>query len=138
MKYLLISILLAGSFPLFAQCDKKLILTSSKTDYLGADSSLQRSQDEQSKIEFDKASVMVTHGDETMTGTVTKYTCNWKTPFKEGKITMKVIFEDAGGDKKNVTMSIYDKEGKIIMLMELDDNADRKIMLTAEKFEEKK
>lgn len=43
----------------YAQCDKKVILKASKTEYLDADSALQRSVEEQSKIVFDKNDITI-------------------------------------------------------------------------------
>ena len=123
-----------------AQCSKKLIITASRTEFLGADSSLQRAEDEPSTVEFDSTNVTVTHGtqQEKIVGTVSKYTCNWNVPFKEGKTVMKAAFSNEGGEVKNVTITITGKNNKITFLAEMDDQADRKIRLTADTFSERK
>jgi len=123
-----------------AQCGKKLLITASKTEFLGADSSLQRAEDEPSTVEFDSSNITITHGaqQEKMIGTVSKYSCNWKVPFKEGKTVMKAAFSNDNGEVKNITITLTGKNDKIIFFVEMDDQADRKFRLTADKFEERK
>ena len=133
-------LLSGGSLLSYGQCDKKVVLTSSKTEHLGADSSLQRTEDEQTVIEFDKTNITIAPGNEDhkMTGTITSYDCNWPTPFKDGKTVMKVLLTDGGGDTKKLTITIEGKAGKVKLLAELDDEADKKIRLNADSFAEKK
>lgn len=132
-----VALLLAGYSFSYAQCDKKVILTSSKTEFLGADSTVERTKEEQSEVVFDKTSITVKPGDQSaMTGTVNSYTCNWTTPYKEGKLVMKATFTD-GNESKNVTITVTGKGGKVIFLVELDGE-DKRIRLTADKFEESK
>src|ERR1700733_11710038 len=90
-----------------AQCGKKLLISASRTEFLGADSSLQRAEDELSTIEFDSSNITITHGaqGEKMVGTISKYACTWKVPFKEGKTVMKAAFANDNGEVKNVTIT---------------------------------
>ena len=142
-KTLMAAILLcAASLSTKAQCDKKLVLISSKTEHLGADSSVQRSVDEKSVVEFDKTNFNVTVGSEgaeehKMTGTVKSYTCDWKVPFKEGRTVLKVSLAD-DHEAHDVTITIGAKAGKISLLAEVDDSPDKKIRLVVDSFEEKK
>jgi hypothetical protein len=134
-------LLLAGVSTLsYGQCDKKVVLTSSKTEHLGADSAVQDTKDEQTVVEFDKTNITVVAGgeDHKMTGTVTSYNCNWSTPFKEGKTVIKVALSDHdGGDTKKITITIEGKGGKVRLLAEMDDDGNRKIRLNADSFTEK-
>jgi len=135
-------LLLAGVSTLsYGQCDKKVILTSSKTEHLGADSTVQDTRDEQTVIEFDKTNIVINAGgeDHKMTGTITSYNCNWQTPFKEGKTVIKVTLSDhEGADIKKITITIEGKGGKVKLLAEIDDDANKKIRLNADSFMEKK
>lgn len=134
---LVLVLLLAGSSFSYAQCDKKVILTSSKTEFLGADSTVQRTKDETSQVVFDKTSISVSPGDQpAMTGTINSYTCSWTSPYKEGKLVLKATFSD-GNESKNVTITVTGKGGKVTFLAEVDGE-DRKIRLAADKFEESK
>lgn len=131
-----VAFLLAGYSFSYAQCDKKVVLTSSKTEYLGADSLVQRTEDELSEVVIDKTTITVKPGDRnTMTGTINSYTCNWTTPYKEGKLVLKTTFTD-GGESKDVNITISGKDGKVTFLAEVIGE-DRKIRLAVDKFEEK-
>ena len=112
-KIILVTLfVMAASISIYAQCDKRVIITSSKTEYLDADGNVQRSVDETSIVEFDSKEIIITPGDDpVMKGTISSFTCDWKTPFKEGKISF---------------------------LLEIEEQPDRKIRLQVDKFEEKK
>lgn len=140
MKKILLALLFvpAISSLSYGQCDQKVVLTSSKTEHLASDSSVERTNDEQTTIEFDKTSITVTPGDHTMTGKVLSHTCNWKVPFKEGKSVLKATLSNDNGESKNVTITIEGKNGKINFLAELDDADKKRIRLQIDKFEEKK
>lgn len=140
-KILAVALLLAGGSLLsYGQCDKKVVLTSSKTEYLGADSSLQRTEDEHTVIEFDKTNITIAPGgeDHKMAGTITSYNCNWPTPFKDGKTVIRVTLSGPdGNDTKKLTITIEGKAGKIKLLAEMEDDATKKIRLNADSFGEK-
>ena len=92
MKHLLLATLfLTAGFFAFGQCGTKVVLTSSQTQHLGPDRSIQRTEDEKTVIEFDKS-----------------------------------------------TITIEGKDGRIVLLAELNDTPDDRIQLIADKFEEKK
>lgn len=131
-------ILLAGSSISYAQCDKKVILTASKTEYLGADSSLQRSEVENSEIVFDKNSITIKPGDRPIiTGTISSISCNWTVPFKEGKTVLKTTAFEQDGDVRDLTITIEGKGGKITFHGSVGSRNDRIIRLAVGKFEEK-
>jgi hypothetical protein len=121
----------------YGQCDKKVVLTASQTQHLATDSSIQNSKDELTVIEFDRSNITVTPGDNTMTGTVKSYTCDWSTPYKVGRTTLKVMLTNQDGESKSLTLTIDGKDGKIILLAKIDDEPEHRIRLYADKFEEK-
>src|SRR5580698_7619468 len=92
MKQLLLAAgLLTAATVGYGQCEKKTVLTASKTDHLAADSSVERSDDGVVTIEFDKTTFNVNPpNEEPMNGKVDSVSCNWSTPYKEGKTRMKV------------------------------------------------
>lgn len=139
MKHLLLAgLLLAATHIAYSQCDKKVLFTSSKTEHLGADSSVQRSDDENTIIEFDRSTITVAPGENPkMTGKVNSITCNWTTPYKVGRTQMKATLTNPQGESKDVTITIEGKAGKIVFLAVLDDEPEKKIRLVADKFEEK-
>jgi len=123
----------------YAQCDKKLVLHSSKTEYLDSTKTVMRAVDEISVIEVTNAELIITPGgaDNRMSGPVKSTSCNWKIPFKEGKTVIKASLTDPSGDSKNVTITIEGKAGKMTLLAELDDEPNKKIKVAIDKFEEK-
>jgi hypothetical protein len=134
-----LSLLLVFSTMTFAQCGKKIIITSSKTENLDASGTVEKTIEEKTIIEINKSDLTVTPGeDRVMTGAIKSDSCNWKVPFKEGKSIIKATLADDGGDAKNVTITIEGKDGKITFLAEVEEMPDRKIRLVIDKFEEKK
>jgi len=140
-KMVIVGVLLStGALVSYGQCDKKVVITASKTLYLGADSAVQRTEDEQTTVEFDKTNITIIPGsaDHKMTGTVKSYVCNWPTAFKDGKTSVKVAVTNDNGQTMNLTITIGGKDGKINFLAEVDEEPEKKIRLVVDKFEEKK
>lgn len=139
MKHLfLATILISAGLAGYGQCDKKVLLTSSQTEHLKADSSIDRTQDEHTVIEFDKSAITITPGNEnTMTGKIDSIACNWSVPYKAGRTRIKFALTSPDGDTKNITITIEGKNGKITVLAEVDGEPNHKIRLVADKFEEK-
>src|ERR1022692_1228826 len=141
MKILILGfvLLVTGSNAFHAQCEKKVTLISSKTEYLDGSGVLQNTISEKTIIEITKSEITVTPGeDASATGTIKSDSCNWKVPFKEGKTIIKAVMTDEGGDIKHVTFTIEGKDGKITLLADVEELINRKIRLTADTFREKK
>ena len=140
MKKIILPILfLIAGISVYAQCDKRVIITSSKTEYLDADGNVQRSVDETSIVEFDSKEIIITPGDDpVMKGTISSFTCEWKTPFKEGKTVLKTTLTNGQGQNFGLTITVEGKDGKISFLAEIDEQPGQKIRIVVEKFEEKK
>ena len=134
---ILLLVAIAGTSS-YAQCDKKNVLTGSSTEYLNASSELQRSVDETTTIEYDAKSITITPGDHSMSGTISSIVCDWKIPYKEGKSVIKASVEGPNGQFMTTTITIEGKDGKVTLLFEADEFPDRKIRLSADKYEEKK
>jgi hypothetical protein len=139
MKQLLVAAVLLTVFSTgYGQCEKKTVLTAAKTDHLLADSSVERSEDGVITIEFDKTTFHVNPPNESpLTGKVDSFTCNWSTPYKEGKTWMKVTLTNAQGETQRATVIVEGKNGKVTLFAVLDGEPDHKIRLVADKFEAK-
>jgi hypothetical protein len=122
-----------------AQCAKKSILTTSKTEYYDASGTHLETVDEKSSVEFDSTSVSIitANGDHKMKGTLKMDSCSWKTPFKEGKLVFKTTLMRDGGDTMDAVITIEGKNGIVTLLFESPTSPDRKIRVVADKFEEK-
>jgi hypothetical protein len=135
-----LSLLLCSSLAGLAQCEQNVVLTSSKTEYLDASMTAQRTVDEKTVIEISDSSITITPGNEPnkMAGPILSKSCNWTVPYKAGKSLIKAKIEDPSGDTKNITLTIEGKDGKVILLAEIEDRPDQKIRVTADTFEAKK
>jgi hypothetical protein len=141
MKKIILATLfvMAATVSIYAQCDKRVIIISGKTEYLDADGNVQRSVDENSIVEFDSKEIIITAGDDpVMKGTISSFNCEWKTPFKEGKTVLKTTLINGQGQNFGLTVTVEGKDGKISFLAEIAEQPDRKIRIVVEKFEEKK
>jgi hypothetical protein len=134
------ALLLLSNSASFAQCDQKIILTSSKTEYLDGQNVLQRYVEENSTVLIGDSKVTITpgSGDRKMVGVISSNDCAWKVPFKEGKSTIKALFSEDNGEKRNVTLTLEGKEGKVTLLMEIKESPDRKIRIPILEFKEQK
>jgi hypothetical protein len=125
------------TFRSFAQCDKNVVLTSSKTEYLNATGAVQRTVEEDCVIRVSKTEVTISpSGHDKMTGSITSTTCDWKEPFKEGKTTLKAKFKNDNGAETTATITIEGKGGKVTCLMRERERPDRIIRVNINKFEE--
>jgi hypothetical protein len=137
-QFLVAALLLTAATAGYGQCEKKTVLSASKTDHLAADSSVQQSNEGVIIIEFDKTTFSVNPPNESpLTGKVNSFTCDWPTPYKVGKTQLKVTLINAQGESQNFTVTIEGKAGKVILYAVMDDQPDQKIRLIADKFGEK-
>lgn len=135
-------LLAAGSTITMAQCDKKVVFASSKTEHLDSKGNLNDSADEKTTVEFSKSEIAVSitndNGDQKMAGSVKSYACDWAVPFKNGKTTMSVSLKREDGESRDFDITIEGKDGKLLLTAISPGEPDHQIRLTADKFEEKK
>jgi len=143
MKTFLIALFLltAGSTMSFAQCDKKVSLSSSKTEHLDANGKLKHAEDEKTIIEFTKTDISVSisrdNGDQKMTGKINSNICDWQVPFKTGKTLLNITLSNDNGESRDFAVTIEGKDGKVTLWAESKEEPDDKIQLAIDKFEEK-
>ncbi|HVW13323.1 MAG TPA: hypothetical protein VHB54_05870 [Mucilaginibacter sp.] len=143
MKAILITFLLlaAGSTISLAQCDKKVSLSSSKTQHLDSQGAVKRTDDEKTTVEFNQSDISVSisndNGDHKMTGKVKSDSCDWKVPFKDGKTRLHITLSNEEGESRDYTVTIEGKDGKVTLLAESGDEPDDKIRLDIDKFDVK-
>ncbi|OLY91170.1 hypothetical protein SAMN05444008_11237 [Cnuella takakiae] len=133
----LATLLLSGAYTGFAQCDKKVTLSASKTEYLDAAGSVQKSEDETTSIQISKDSLVITPSSAPapMTGPITSQTCNWTTAYKEGKSVIKAKLSD-GNNVMNLTLTIEGKDGKVNVVATIDEMPDQQIRVAVDSFKE--
>jgi hypothetical protein len=134
---IMLSLLMAGSTLSYAQCGKKVVLTTSKTEHLDANGVVQRTDDEKAVVEIGKSDLNITVNNEhKMTGTIKSDSCNWSIPYKQGKTIIKATLSNDQGEDKNVTITIEGKDGKVTLLFEMEGMPDDRIRVGIDKFEE--
>jgi predicted small lipoprotein YifL len=116
---LTLALLIAVSTIGLAQCGKKVVLTTSKTDHI------------------DKSNLTITiNDDHKLSGTIKSDTCNWSVPFKNGKMVLTALITSENGEDRNVTITIEGKDGKVTLLFESKEEPGDRIRVAADKFEE--
>jgi hypothetical protein len=139
LKKMILALLLmvAASTVSYAQCDKTVILTSSTTNQLNEKGEVERSKPENVIVTITKTDITIVPGDEEhkMIGTITSKTCDWKVPYKEGKMVVKGTVTGDGSDEKHITVTIEGKNGKVTLTFEAEEMPGKKIQLVADKFE---
>jgi hypothetical protein len=141
IKITLALLLVAGSQLSYAQCDTTVVLKSSKTNYLDDKGNVlkEREQEQHATITISKKRVVIVPGnDHEMVGDITSKTCEWKTPFKDGKMVVKATFENDNGDQQHATITITGVAGKVTLTYQAEERPEIKIMVEADSFEEKK
>ncbi len=134
---LILSLLIAGCAVSFAQCGKKFTITTSKTEHLDSGGNITHTDDEKAIVVISKADITINVNDEhKMAGTIKSNTCDWPVAYKEGKSVIKALINTENGEDKNVTITITGKDGKVTLLFEVEGEADDRIRVTVDKFEE--
>jgi hypothetical protein len=134
---LTISILVAVSAACLAQCDKSVVLNSSKTEHLDGSGTITRTVDETAEVEISKTNVDIAiNGEHKIAGTIKSNKCNWTVPYKEGK-TIITCATERDGEEKNFTLTIEGKDGKVTLFFEMDGEPNDKVRVAVNKFTEK-
>ncbi|MEO6979172.1 MAG: hypothetical protein ABI113_12360 [Mucilaginibacter sp.] len=134
---LTLSLLIGLTAVTFAQCDKTVQLSSSKTNHLDEKGTITRSDDETAVIDISKSTVDISvNGEHKITAPIKSNTCNWTVPFKEGKTVIKATADHDGQDE-NITITIEGKDGKVTLLFEMESQPGDKIKVGIDKFTEK-
>ncbi len=133
-KILLMALLIVGATAAgYAQCDKKLIFSSSKTEHFEK-GLIDRTDAENTTLQILSSTIkLIINGEEKGEFSITSKTCNWTVPFKEGESTFKATRED-----ETFTFEIVGREGKIYLTATQAGDVDHPIRLSGDKFEELK
>jgi len=119
---------LAGK-PCAAQCDKTFVLTASLVEYLDASYQVTRTMDDNSSIRIGRDSVTISpEHDPALTGAVTQFTCDWKTPWIDGRSVIKALFNDRGQETP-LTLILEAKNGHLSLLILFDNKPEQIIRI---------
>jgi hypothetical protein len=135
-KFVLALMLAASSTLCFAQCDKTVALTSSRTSYFNDSDEFIKAKDEETVITITKSTVSIAPGgdEHKVTGPITKSECDWKVPFKDGKSTITAVLDNKGREM-HATLIIEGKGGKVTATFLAAEAPGRKILVIADKYE---
>jgi hypothetical protein len=137
---LLLCVLIVISKWTSAQCNKKILWTATKEEFLDASGQVTHTDQDSVTVEVSDSSITINHNNnpqDQLTGTVKEPTCNWSVPFKDGKSSFKSDLTEASGDQHDGNFTIEGKDGQISILIELTDRGGMRIKLYVSKYEEK-
>jgi phage regulator Rha-like protein len=123
-----------------AQCNKKILWTSTKEEFLDANGQVTHTDEDSVTLEVSDSGITINHNNipqDELKGTIKEINCNWSEPFKTGKTTFKSDLTEVRGDEHNGNFTIEGKDGQISVLMELTDKGGMKIKLYVNRYEEK-
>lgn len=140
-KISLASLLVVCSQISYAQCSKNFILEATKTDFLDTAGRVTRSQEKPVDISLKDSVLTIQFGDnrdQVLTGKVTKSTCRYKTPFKEGKMVILANLSNPAGIQQTATLTFTSSAGNTTLSYTSLERPNLRIQLSADKFEESK
>jgi len=123
-----------------AQCNKKILWTSTKEEFLDANGQVTHTDEDSVTLEVSDSGITINHNNipqDELKGTIKEINCNWSEPFKTGETTFKSDLTEVSGDEHNGNFTIEGKDGQISVLMELTDKGGMKIKLYVNRYEEK-
>ncbi len=139
-QFLMIIIcLVTGAASLNAQCTKKITWTGAKAEFLDASGAVTKTLDEKVVVISSKTDVKLMHSDkedDALTGKVKDFSCDWSDAFKNGKTVIKSDLSENNGETKNSVITIEAKDGKITVLLTMDDADAKTIKLYIDSYKE--
>lgn len=122
-----------------SQCDKKVTWYGSKGEMYDTNGALLDTKTDSIFIETSPQKIRIKFkaDEKDLEGTVSALTCDWKEPFKNGKIVYQTIVSLENGVSKAVFV-LEAKDNKITLSLELEAMSDRKFLIYIDKYEEGK
>jgi|SRR5580704_7505150 hypothetical protein len=141
MKNLLLGCicLIAGLTSASAQCEKKITWTGAKAEFLDASGAVSRTLDEKVVVVSSKTEIKLMHSDredDALSGKIKEFSCTWTDPFKNGKTVIKSDLTENNADTKSSTVTIEAKDGKITILLTMEDAETKIIKLYIDSYKE--
>jgi hypothetical protein len=136
---LLASAAIAFSLTVNAQCPTKVLYTLSKMEMLDSGMHVTDTRDITATLETSATGIFIHKSEnegDTMTGTINKATCDWREPYKNGKVVMICDMHDEHEDLKSATMTIEAVDGKITILLNAVEHPEMRLRLQVAKYEE--
>ena len=140
MKTILLSLVLAiATLQALAQCDKKISWYGVKGEMYNTDGGLMDTRNDSIFLETSPQKILLRFqsDDNTLEATIKEKVCDWKEPFKNGKMTYHTttVIDNQTSD---ATFIVDVKDGKIILWVEVAIRNNRKFKIYLDKYEEVK
>jgi len=122
-----------------AQCTKKITWTGSKAEFLNANDSVERTINEKVVVISSKTDIKLMHNDkedDALTGKIKDFSCTWSEAFKNGKTVIKSDLAEGVEHSTNGIVTIEAKNGKITILVALDDHDGKTIKIYIDNYQE--
>ena len=141
MKKVISLLLITGVFATaaIAQCDKKILYTATKEEWLNSKDEIQKTDQDKVTVEVSKTNVVINHNDDPndqMKGDIKTMDCNWAESYKNGKTTIHAQLVEGNNDMHDATLTIEGKDGAMFILIELKDHPDMRIKAYVDKYQE--
>lgn len=122
-----------------AQCDHAVTWTSTKTDYLDSNGTVKNTVTLPTTIQTTSQHITVTvssgQGDgEVIEGDIKDLKCSWKQAYKDGKESFTSVMAKSNGETKNTTITIEAKDGKIDIIVEIENTGGKKMRLLIDNY----
>jgi hypothetical protein len=131
--------LFAIGYAASAQCGSKVSWNAPKADIVDKDGKLVTTLPGKVLVETSQTSILMRHDEEgrdDLKGSVSELKCDWKEPYKNGRITFRTTLEDASGDLKPASVTIEAVNGKITITVTPDQIEKGKIRIEVDSYKE--
>jgi hypothetical protein len=131
-KILLLAIIICSANWVLAQCEKKIVWTANKAEFLDEAGAVQDTKEVTVVIESSGKYVKITHSDDlndSLTGPVKELKCGWSEPYKNGKLEYKCDLSERSGDMANSVMTVEAKDSKIIIYLHIETPDGKKMTI---------
>jgi acylphosphatase len=122
-----------------AQCSKKIVWTGSKAEFLDVNGAVENTLNEKVEVVSSKTDVKLSHSDkddDALTGKIKDFSCNWSEAFKNGKTIIKSDLTEGMNPANSGVITIEAKDGKITILVEMDNHEGKTIKLYIDSYKE--
>jgi hypothetical protein len=129
---LLVAVIATFAISASAQCDKKVLWSAVKADFVDETGAVQDTKNVKVAIYTSKKEINITHDDDltdSLGGIIKEFSCEWKQPFKNGKTIIKADLHDKDGEYTNSVITIEAADAKISVTINMVAPDGRKMII---------
>jgi hypothetical protein len=140
-KLLLAAVVLLANAAVYAQCNKTITWTGSKTEYLDGKGVVQKTDVAPVTVQTTTNHITITvkpvnSEPDVIEGDIQALACSWNEAFKNGKTSFKSVLAKSNGETKDASVSIEAKDGKITLFLELENSNGLKLRVPIDNYKE--